>query len=241
MDFDVFSTCFVSVYILECESSSSSFSVCFLSGRFLLWQWSLIIMFVTSQPSFGTNYIFLTGSNVNGGSMEARSMGVQRYHETASNRSSPSFQHPPPINHRHHSHHHPSPPMQAVRSPNINFHPQVAAPSYRVSTNSSRSTPTPALNSFEMGHRHPGSAAPTGLRIYRPHRGVAPEATLRHRNLPQLRVLQADVIFSPIVPFFCHSFIQISDCSVIWNLWYILVNNDYLYYLFLEIGINCSG
>ncbi|KAK4576828.1 hypothetical protein RGQ29_027389 [Quercus rubra] len=135
---------------------------------------------------------YMHGSNVNGGSMEARSMGVQRYHETASNRSSPSFQHPPPINHRHHSHHHPSPPMQAVRSPNINFHPQVAAPSYRVSTNSSRSTPTPALNSFEMGHRHPGSAAPTGLRIYRPHRGVAPEATLRHRNLPQLRVLQAD-------------------------------------------------
>lgn len=130
--------------------------------------------------------------------MEARSMGVQRYHETASNRSSPSFQHPPPINHRHHSHHHPSPPMQAVRSPNINFHPQVTAPSYRVSTNSSRSTPTPAQNSFEMGHRHAGSAAPTGLRIYRPHRGVAPEATLRHRNLPQLRVLQADVIFSPI-------------------------------------------
>lgn len=135
---------------------------------------------------------YMHGSNVNGGSMEARSMGVQRYHETASNRSPPSFQHPPPINHRHHSHHHPSPPMQGVRGPNVNFHPPVAAPSYRVSTNSSRSTPTPAQNSFETGLRHPGSAAPTGLRIYRPNRGVVPEATLRHRNLPHLRVLQAD-------------------------------------------------
>lgn len=135
-------------------------------------------------------------------------MGVQRYHETASNRSPPSFQHPPPINHRHHSHHHPSPPMQGVRGPNVNFHPPVAAPSYRVSTNSSRSTPTPAQNSFETGLRHPGSAAPTGLRIYRPNRGVVPEATLRHRNLPHLRVLQADVILSSIVPFslsFFHS------------------------------------
>jgi E3 ubiquitin-protein ligase RNF38/44 len=145
--------------------------------------------------------IFLKGSNANGGSMESRSMGVQRYHETASNRSPPNFQHPPPINHQHHNLHHPGPLTHGVRGQTINFQPQVAAPSYRVSTNLSRSSLNPPQNSLEMGHRHPGSVPPTGFRIYHQHRGgVVPEATLRHRNLPHLRVLQADV-FSLLL---CH-------------------------------------
>ncbi|XP_059443936.1 probable E3 ubiquitin-protein ligase ZFP1 isoform X2 [Corylus avellana] len=136
---------------------------------------------------------YVHGSNANGGSMESRSMGVQRYHETASNRSPPNFQHPPPINHQHHNLHHPGPLTHGVRGQNINFQPQVAAASYRVSTNPSRSSLNPVQNSLEMGHRHPGSVPPTGLRIYRHHRGgFMPEATLRHRNLPHLRVLQAD-------------------------------------------------
>ncbi|XP_040986558.1 probable E3 ubiquitin-protein ligase ZFP1 isoform X1 [Juglans microcarpa x Juglans regia] len=136
---------------------------------------------------------YVHGSNANGGSMETRSMGVPGYHDAASNRTPPSFQHPPPVNHRHHSHHHPSPPMLGVRGPNINFQPQVAAPVYRGSTNSSRSTLNPVQNSFEMDLRHLGSVLPTGLRMYRPHRGgFVPEANLRHRNLPHLRVLQAE-------------------------------------------------
>ncbi|KAF5460950.1 hypothetical protein F2P56_020782 [Juglans regia] len=133
------------------------------------------------------------GSNANGGSVETRSMGAPRYHETASNRTSSGFQHPSPINHRHHNHQHPSPSMPGVRGQTINFHPQVAAASYRVPTNSLRSTPNPSQNSFEMGLRNLAAVPPTGLRIYRPHRGgFIPEATLRHRNLPHLRVLQAD-------------------------------------------------
>ncbi|KAB1216557.1 E3 ubiquitin ligase BIG BROTHER [Morella rubra] len=136
---------------------------------------------------------YIHGSNANG----TRSIGISRYHETASSRALPSFQHPLPINHRHHNQHHPSPPMLGARGQNINFHSPVAAASYRVSTNPSTSTLNPAQNSFEMGLRHPGSVQPTGLRIYRPHRGgFVPEATLRHRNLPHLRVLQADELLA---------------------------------------------
>lgn len=138
--------------------------------------------------------------------METRSMGASRYHETASNRTSTGFQHPSPINHRHHNHQHPSPSVLGVRGQTINFHPQVAAASYRVPTNSLRNAPNPSQNSFEMGLRNLAAVPPTGLRIYRPHRGgFVPEASLRHRNLPQLRVLQADVIFS-ILRFLCHYF-----------------------------------
>ncbi|KAF5462564.1 hypothetical protein F2P56_018558 [Juglans regia] len=135
----------------------------------------------------------ITGSNVNGGSMDTRSIGMQRYHETAGSSSSPSFPHPPPINHRHHNHHHPNLPMQGVRGQNINSHPQVAAASYRIPTNPSRRALRPAHNSLEMGHRHPVSVQSSGLQIYHPHRrGFVPEATLRQHSLPHLRVLWAD-------------------------------------------------
>ncbi|XP_040986565.1 probable E3 ubiquitin-protein ligase ZFP1 [Juglans microcarpa x Juglans regia] len=135
----------------------------------------------------------ITGSNVNGGSMDTRSIGMQRYHETAGSSSSPSFPHPPPINHRHHNHHHPNRPMQGVRGQNINSHPQVAAASYRIPTNPLRSALRPAHNSLEMGYRHLVSVQSTGLQIYHPHRrGFVPEATLRQHSLQHLRVLRAD-------------------------------------------------
>lgn len=133
--------------------------------------------------------------------MDTRSIGMQRYHETARSSSSPSFPHPPPINHRRHNHHHSNLPMQGVRGRNINFHPQVAAASYRTPTNLSRSsTLRPALNSLvrlEMAHWHPVSVRSTGLQAYHPHsRGFVPETTPRQHNLPHWRVLRADVLFS---------------------------------------------
>lgn len=147
----------------------------------------------TSSWNQAPSMPYVHGNNASGGSMENRGMGVQRYHETASNRNPPSFQHPPPMNHRQHNLHHPTLPAHGVRGQNINFQPQGAAAPYRVSTNSARSNLNPSQNSLETGHRLPASAPPTGLRIYRPHRGgFMPEATLRHRNLPHLRVLQAE-------------------------------------------------
>ncbi|KAK9269127.1 hypothetical protein L1049_000896 [Liquidambar formosana] len=133
----------------------------------------------------------------NSGSMEAGNMAVQGYHETARNRSSTSFPRPPPVNHRNHNlHHPPPPPMQGVRSQNINFHPQVAASSYRLPTNStSRRTVNLSQDGVETGPRHLGPVPPTGFRIYRPHHaGTAPEATSRHNHLPYLRYLQADEV-----------------------------------------------
>ena len=167
--------------------------------------------------------------------MESRSMGVQRYHETASNRSPPNFQHPPPINHQHHNLHHPGPLTHGVRGQTINFQPQVAAASYRVSTNLSRSSLNPPQNSLEMGHRHPGSVPPTGLRIYRHHRGgFVPEATLRHRNLPHLRVLQADV-FSLLL---CHFsvFPSVNKRCYFIGMRYMAQISYYSWYLLLQIG-----
>lgn len=166
--------------------------------------------------------------------MDTRSIGMQRYHETAGSSSSPSFPRPPPINHRHHYHHHPNLPMQGVRGQNINSHPQVAAASYRIPTNPSHSTLRSAHNSLEMGHRHPVSVRSTGLRIYRPHiRGFVPEATLRQRSLPHLRVLRADVVFSSIVPFLFHFFSSENKWwFFIWNASIYIYVSDHSCYLF---------
>lgn len=134
-------------------------------------------------------------------------MGMTRYHETATSRSSQSLRHPSSINHRIQNHH-PSTSMQGHRGHNINFHPQVAAAaSYRISSNSSRNAMNSSQNLLEVGRRLPGTVPPTGFRIYRPNRGVIPEAALRHQNLPQLRLLQADVIHPSSLPFitFCLS------------------------------------
>ncbi|TXG66828.1 hypothetical protein EZV62_008103 [Acer yangbiense] len=137
---------------------------------------------------------YMHGSSVSGSSME----NVQRFPETAtSSRSSSSFLHPPPINIRHHGFHHPSPPIQGVRSHNLNIHPQVAAASYRVPSN------YVPQDGFEMVPRHVGPVPPAGFRIYRhPRDGVAPEASLRQRNLPHLRVLPSDGVALLEIPGF---------------------------------------
>lgn len=137
----------------------------------------------------------LTGGNVTVGSMDSANMGMQRYHDSSSNRSSTILRHPPPLNHRHQSQHVVAPPMQGLRGHNLNFPPQGATTaSYRLPTSSSRSTVNPSQNGLEIGRRQPGLVPPNGFRIYRPHQGVTPETALRHQNLPHLRVLQADVI-----------------------------------------------
>ncbi|PNT58825.1 hypothetical protein POPTR_001G373700v4 [Populus trichocarpa] len=137
---------------------------------------------------------YMHGNNVNGVPIETGSMGPQRYHEPASNRSNASFSHPSPVNPQHHNFHHLSPPIQGIRGHNINILPQAPAASFRVPTaNASQSTMNLSQDGLDIGLRNPGSVQPTGLRMYRPrHEGVAPETTLRHRNLPRLRVLPTD-------------------------------------------------
>lgn len=143
----------------------------------------------------------LTGGNVTVGSMDSANMGMQRYHDSSSNRSSTILRHPPPLNHRHQSQHVVAPPMQGLRGHNLNFPPQGATTaSYRLPTSSSRSTVNPSQNGLEIGRRQPGLVPPNGFRIYRPHQGVTPETALRHQNLPHLRVLQADVISLSLLP-----------------------------------------
>ena len=140
-------------------------------------------------------WLILSWGNVTVGSMDSGNMGMQRYHDSSSNRSSSILQHPPPLSHRHHNQH-VAPPMQGLRGHNLNFNPQGAtAASYRLPASSSRSTMNPSQNGLEIGRRQPGSIPSNGFRIYRPHQGVIPEAALRHQNLPHFRVLQADVIF----------------------------------------------
>ncbi|KAG5254758.1 zinc finger family protein [Salix suchowensis] len=137
---------------------------------------------------------YMHGNNVNGGPIETGSMGLQRYLEPASNRSNVSFSHPSPANPQHHNFHHLSPPIQGSRGRNINTLPQAPAASFRVPTaNASQSTMNLSQDGLDIGLRNPGSVQPTGLRMYRPHHeGVVPETTLRHRNLPHLRVLPTD-------------------------------------------------
>ncbi|KAM6550385.1 hypothetical protein CsatB_000193 [Cannabis sativa] len=97
------------------------------------------------------------------------------YHEAAANtRNSQSVRQPPSVNHHHHTHHALPPPMMGPRNSNS------TAASHRFSANSSRSNTT---------------APPTGIRIYRPHRGVTPDNNaLRQQHLPHLRFLHADEV-----------------------------------------------
>ena len=111
-------------------------------------------------------------------------------------RSSTNFSHSSPLDLRNHNFHHPAPPIEGVRGHSINVHPQVAAVPYRFPASfASQSTMNPSQDGLEMGHRHLGPVPPTGFRIYHSRRegGAVPETTLRHRNLPHLRVLPPDV------------------------------------------------
>lgn len=140
------------------------------------------------------SFLCFTGSNVSGAPMDSGNMVVQRYHETASNRNSSTFLHPP-VNIQHLSFPHPPPPFQGIRNHNTNVHPQVAAASFRVpSSYSAHSTMNISQDGLEMVPRHMGPVPPTGFRIYRsPREGPVPEA-LRQRSLPHLRVLPSDVL-----------------------------------------------
>lgn len=122
------------------------------------------------------------------GSIETASLGMPRYHEAPNSRSSQSLRHPPAVNHRHQNHHALAP-MLGPRG-----HNNSAAASHRFPSNSSRSSTNPSHNGFETGHRQPGTVPPTGIRIYRPHRGSIPEANLRQLQLPHLRYLHADEV-----------------------------------------------
>ena len=155
----------------------------FLAISSICWPSSLSLLFVQ-----------ITGSNLSVGSMETANMGMQRYHEAITSRSSQSLRHPPSVNHRHQTHH-ALPPMLGPRGPN-NLPPA----SHRFSSNSSHSNSNSSQNSLEFGHRHAGTVPPTGIRIYRPHRGVNHDNTLRQQHLAHLRFLHADVIFLSLSP-----------------------------------------
>ncbi|XP_044479246.1 probable E3 ubiquitin-protein ligase ZFP1 [Mangifera indica] len=142
------------------------------------------------------NVPYMHGGNLSSTSMESGNMVLQRFPETAGSRSSSTFLHTPPVNIQHHSFHSLSPPIQGARSHNINVHPQVAAaaasyrgPSNYVAHNGMNPSPQDGL---EMMPRPVGPVPPTGIRLYWSQRGPMPEATLRQRNLPHLRVLPSD-------------------------------------------------
>ncbi|XP_057457601.1 probable E3 ubiquitin-protein ligase ZFP1 [Lotus japonicus] len=135
---------------------------------------------------------YMQASSVNGSSLESASMGLQRYHDTAGNRNSIRFPHPPPVNQQFHSYHHPALPMPGVRGHTINFHPPVTAAAFRVPANPSRGAAIPPQPGFELVPRHVGPAPPAGFRIYRPQRGVMHETTLGHRTHPPVGFLQVD-------------------------------------------------
>ena len=156
---------------------------------------SEFVMLFTSLACLTVSPYYCPAPGVNGSSIESTSMGLQRYHETASNRNGLRFPHPPPVNHHHHNYHHPALPMQGVRGHGVNFHPPVTAASFRVPTNPSRGGAIPTHNGFEVGPRHVGPVPSAGLRIYRPHRGVMHETNLGHRNLPPMGFLHVDVRF----------------------------------------------
>ncbi|KHN36861.1 E3 ubiquitin ligase BIG BROTHER-related [Glycine soja] len=129
---------------------------------------------------------------INGSSLESVSMGLQRYHDPVGNRNGLRFPYHVPVNQQHHSYHHSTLPMQGVRDHSLNFHPTVTTNSFRVPTNPLRNVAIPTQASFEMGPRHVGPAPSSSLRIYRPHRGVVPETTLRHRSLPPMGFLRVN-------------------------------------------------
>ena len=134
-------------------------------------------------------------------------------------RSSTNFSHSSPLDLRNHNFHHPASPIEGVRGHTINVHPQVVAVPYGFPGSfSSQSTMNPSQDGLEMGRRHLRPVPPTGFRIYHSRResGAVPETTLRHRNLPHLRVLPPDVItwFSFLLCYFCSfSFLKIGE----WN------------------------
>ena len=132
---------------------------------------------------------------INGSSLESVSMGLQRYHDPVGNRNGLRFPYHVPVNQQHHSYHHSTLPMQGVRDHSLNFFPTVTTNSFRVPTNPLRNVAIPTQASFEMGPRHVGPAPSSSLRIYRPHRGVVPETTLRHRSLPPMGFLRVNVMF----------------------------------------------
>ncbi|XP_022753306.1 probable E3 ubiquitin-protein ligase ZFP1 [Durio zibethinus] len=122
---------------------------------------------------------YMHGSNV-GGPMDTR-------HRISSN-----FSHSSPRDLRNQNFQRPAPPIEGVRGHSINVHPQVAAVPYRFPASfASQSIMNP---SQDMGRRQMGPVPPTGFRIYHSGResGAAHETTLRHRNLPHLRVLPPD-------------------------------------------------
>ena len=145
--------------------------------------------------------MYSTGTNTNGGLLETMNLGVYGYHETAGNRNSRNVQHPS-LNHGQHIHNHPSTVVQRIRGQNFQYYPQVTAASYGFPLNSSYGTMNP--HSLDIGRRQQGPVAPTSHGLHRlPRVNVAADTTNRHHNLPQLRFLQADVMFfSPYTNFF---------------------------------------
>ncbi|XP_071723611.1 probable E3 ubiquitin-protein ligase ZFP1 [Rutidosis leptorrhynchoides] len=131
---------------------------------------------------------YSNGNNIIGGaSGENADMAIPWYHEIANNRSSGSFipPSPPPIN---------------ILCPNL--FPPVAPPVF---------LPPPAVapnrippnyvsqdgnGGMHVSHRQLISfPPPPGLRVYRSHRvGGLPEATLRHRSIPHLRMLPSEQV-----------------------------------------------
>ncbi|XP_054812635.1 probable E3 ubiquitin-protein ligase ZFP1 isoform X2 [Prosopis cineraria] len=132
---------------------------------------------------------YMQAPNVNGSSLENANMGLQRYHDTASNINGLRFV-LPPVNH-HHNYHHPAVPMRGFRGHNIIFQPPVTAASYRIPTNPLCNALIPTQNGFEMGPRHVSLVPSAGLQV-RPHRGYMNETTIGHRNLHPMGYLQVD-------------------------------------------------
>ncbi|KAG8502537.1 hypothetical protein CXB51_001126 [Gossypium anomalum] len=124
---------------------------------------------------------YMHGSNI-GGPMETR------------HRGSSNFSHSP-LDFRNPNFHHHVPPIEGARGHGINVHPQVAPVPYCFPASyASQSTMNPSQDGLDVGRRHFGPVPPTGFRIYHSRResGALPETSLRHRNLPHLRVLPPD-------------------------------------------------
>ncbi|KAJ8755041.1 hypothetical protein K2173_016508 [Erythroxylum novogranatense] len=136
---------------------------------------------------------FIHGNNVMGGSLETRGTGPQRYHESTSNRSNPSFLRPSAVNIQRHGYGYFSHPTQAVRGHNINIHPQVPAASYSVPTSyasQAQSTVNTSQDASDTGFRHVGSVQQSGLRIYRSHHeGVLSDTPQSHLYFPSMRIM----------------------------------------------------
>ncbi|KAK7257185.1 hypothetical protein RIF29_30969 [Crotalaria pallida] len=131
---------------------------------------------------------YLQALDVLEGPLGDASMGLQMYHDTASNRNGFGFPHPPPVNPQHHNFRNQTPPMIGQ---SIGFHPPAA--SFRAPANPSRSSAMLIPTNFEMGARHVGnSGTSAGLRRHRSHGGIIPEATLGHQNFSPMHFIQFD-------------------------------------------------